>query len=484
MSDSFLVQFRRFLFSHRTSKAAEATHACMEGGKFDLSGDATLEEFRDWVARALTHGHVLPPISEIHTTRFPLFVDVDLVTRFPTLPRAHAVELATVLVRRVALFYDSLCGECEDDGGGAGAVARDPLTAVVLARNGEARNDKDSADRFKHGLHVHWPHLVVDVASARDIRHGMLAGLMAHDWARTLDVLPAEWPQAIDEAPYGERGGLRVIGCSKKGCEHCYARNAVACTRCLSEVDMRCYALLACVDAHGEREDLARRLGANASLLVRYTSVRSTARSVTPGFAPYAGFTANVAAAGKGKRKQPSCDRAPAAPRTSSVQVVNRAFLAVARRHVVAHAEQYAQAVLQMVASGKKRYRVDLLYDGARYCVNKGAEHKSNRAYMVIEKRTNGRAVSYMRCYCKCAVVREGGGVPCPMYVSKVKTLNSEDDGTLFTRDGVVCDRVLSDVHCSVAAPEAPSSLQREDPDYVLKALAFRKANSERRRNA
>ena len=463
MSDAFLAQFRRFLYAHRTTKSHEATHTCMEGGKFDLSDDAALEEFRRLVSVAITHGHVMPPISEIHTPKFPLFVDIDLVTRARALARAHVVELVQLLVQRVALFY---AGHATSSGGQSGGQSRqsggqsgakDVFAAVVLARNGEARPAKEGSDRYKHGLHVHWPHLIVDVSIARDVRDGMLAGLMAHDWSATLDVLATEWPQVVDEAPFGERGGLRVMGCSKKGCPHCYARNAVACAHCLGEVDMRSYALLACVDAGGEAAELERQLRAKAARLVRYTSVRSAARAVTPGFAHYSGFTAGVRSSGTGKRKAPADGDAHRGTTTAARKpVVNRKLLAIARRHLVAHAPEYANTVPQMFVSGKTRYRVDLLYDGSRYCINKGSEHKQNRAYMVIEKRNDGRCVSYMRCYCKCAVVRDAGGRQCPLFMSSIKTLETAEKNQLFATDGVVSESVRDDAREYTTLPEGP----------------------------
>ena len=85
-------------------EVSRITHTNMMGGRW-LIEDEHHDHFLNAVIQDLQYGYCLPPISEIHTSNFPMFFDVDLKAAIPTLSSLFVTKIVGCIQTAVSKFF-------------------------------------------------------------------------------------------------------------------------------------------------------------------------------------------------------------------------------------------------------------------------------------------------------------------------------------------------------------------------------------------
>ena len=418
------------------TKDADWTHACLTGGLFRVREGPHADGLDELLAKAIRYDEplrpTLPPLTQRRTFHFPLYVDLDLKLARAVLDDDAVRRIAATLAKAVMRFWPGV---------------NDPalFECVVCTRTGDAECVDEAKGLYKHGMHVHWHRVVVDLAMALQIREGMVLDV-AHD--ERLAELNAEcgpiaWADAIDASVYGNaktqsQGSLRLVGCPKAVKCPCHGKDPPCAHGCDSannhcKVDPRVYAFRAALRGEEECAEYAARLRAKAALLVKHTSVRAPEGAARlPGYAVYEGCPAP----GAGKRAGARGAAAVPPEFKRAEEVGSAAVHAVVKRLLRAHSAMYEPTHFKVKRSshrGTTRYFVDLWGEHANYCLNKRDFHPGNRAYMIIEppaKRASGYT-SRMRCWCRCEKPRPTNQF-CRNASSLPVALDSQEAALLF----------------------------------------------------
>lgn len=392
-----------------------ATHNSLIGGLYSIEGDVARELQAELVTN-WTYGRTNPPITENRTERFPLYVDVDLKVPVPTLSHDAIEKIANVTCQRIALYY---------------ADNPDPslIDCVACARDGEAK--QVAGGNHKHGIHLHFPKLIVDFETVSHILPGIYAGLGFEDWKTELGVSTINWEEAVDRAVYGSdkrvSGGLRMLYCPKAElCSECKGAFR-ACGTCGGKnnrrvIDRRVYAFSMVVSrrpdgVYAKNDEMGVELCRNRTTIMRRTSVR-TFSALTPHFKAYVGCPPPLDVSRK-RRSQPATSN-------NETQVFDEEAKRAARQLLVKHSERYANSQFRIYHAPRRNcpdaFRIRLMGDGATFCLNKGEEHARNTVYMEVHKAERGGGYQcWMRCYCRCPVPRFGSNNTCRDYRSPPK---------------------------------------------------------------
>lgn len=420
-----------FLASRIVKSGGTETHTLFTGGCILLRPE-DVEEFHSVMGGAIRQGATIPSINEKRTTHFPLYLDVDLKVPVARLEADVVVRMASCVNAKVHLFFEGT----------------PPPTVVVCARGGAAKEVAPNA--YKHGLHLHWPKLVVDVDRARQIRLAMVHALDFLDWTDALGTSRVDWDDALDDGAY--RTGLRMVGAPKASpCKTCAKDKPVHCGECWKinnnhVVDERAYEFCTCLTGVDVDVALTRRLAGNATYLVQQTSVRCKDASTprTEPYAVYANCPKVVDAPSAKRRKTTGGGGAPSGGSTRT-EVTHERVLRVVRRHLVQHSPNYENSRARVFFDGKSTYRVHLSGDGSNFCLNKGDHHTSEHVYMEIfqvrgRRGTSGYFASRMRCWCKKMTVRPASGKTCEEFRGDEKKLTPMEVPALFHHLGAsVC---------------------------------------------
>lgn len=410
--------------SRTLSDINPTTHCVLTGGKFQINDESDIERLYEKLGRHLsTRGAEMICVSENRTTVFPMYFDLDMKLSIAILSADAIQAVLRVLIRQTMRFFpDDMherIGEC-----------------VVLDKTGDAPLD-ESTGLYKHGVHVHFPKLMVDVDAAFQIRIGVLNGLTSYtgSWEEVLGSNPGdEWNNIVDEAVY--RTGLRMPGAPKATkCRSCPPKDEGVCSVCRGQnrgyvIDPRVYTLCMVLDAAGERDsERERALRGNMVRFLSKCTVRAPPdAALTEGYSIYPGCPRlspsqlSDASTGK-KRKLPLSSLAGGASRRSADRrfkdpVVSPPQLEIIRKYMAFFYAGYADCRVEAHRNGNK-IRVNLHGDNAKYCMNKAGFHKSNNVYMDIERNgLDGRV--FMKCYCPCKT--SAGRPGCHLECSKMSS--------------------------------------------------------------
>ena len=177
------------------------THTLLEGGKFFAEHKVDLMDLRTVVAEAIRMQKDLPSISERRSGIFPMYADLDLKVPVPTLEKEAVEEISRIMCSQLIKFYSSA------------DLERDTFRCVVCKRSGASLLQEDGV-RYKHGLHFHWPRILVNEEQALQMHASFVAGLSAQPtWQELLGAIAVDWEEAVDLSVYS--GGLRMLGCPK-----------------------------------------------------------------------------------------------------------------------------------------------------------------------------------------------------------------------------------------------------------------------------
>lgn len=419
------------------NQAGPYTHFFLDGGVASLNDKDQLG-IREAMVQDIKN-KTMPPITENRPMWFAYFVDLDLLIKKSELSKEAVVELAKIMNGQAKLFFpedheELICIACDKYNHAPLQPIVKPATALGVP-----------SEMYKHGIHFHWPDVIVSWEQAMYMRSSMIAALERTDWMVHFGLSTIDWEDVFDKSVYGRPdggGGLRIVHAPKaKQCDVCHNKkssrdNCINCegkgTLIIPSYYKFCVALKGCrVD-----ESLGI-LGNEPALLLKLTSIRGKVprqdrTSGTNDWMVYPGCPTYEAAAKSGRKRKMEPD---VGKKFASNEVVDEEKGKVVSKYLQNLSENYEKSSFKMYTDGKS-VKAFLRGDGARFCRNldKGY-HNGASAYMVIEQK--GRNYyAWMRCTCKCKTI-EGrrSGIPCSKFNSCEKMLSSEDAATLFGTD-------------------------------------------------
>lgn len=417
----------KYLLDNRLSvTSGETTHLLLDKGKYFVP-EAMMDGFREHMARDVTASNVLS-ISENHTMVFPMYVDADIEgIPFPALDGEALLEIARILNTQVQRFFED---------------RHEPFDCLVCNK-GDTLGSALADGGFKHGVHFHWPHLMVNIDMAYQLRASMIAGLDRFDgWEALLGKERIPWESCIDGSVYS--GGLRMVGAPKSvKCSACHGTcsEKKPCGTCGNANNGHIHAPGAyrlCMVVTGREVNAAKKahIDANSVRLLKETTVRAKEGTVvTPGYRVYTGCPHVDAKMNGRKRSAGAANLAEKSvePRfRRQPDITDPNIHRIAREHLVKHSPNYANARMIIRTDGKI-YKVLLTGEGSNWCGNKNADHNRQHVYMEIVGGKSNGYVSQMRCWCKCPTTEKRvGGRPCKDYVSPKRDLTKDEASHFF----------------------------------------------------
>lgn len=415
VNNNSVAIFKRW--SRDKSDENPVTHCVLTCKTYQIGDDSDLKKFYGDLGAYLSNGGTeMICVSECRTLVFPMYYDLDMKLPIETLGIDAIQSVARVVVKQTLRFYPEAAhahlGQC-----------------IVTDKTGHAVKNPET-DLYKHGIHLHFPNIMVDVDSARQIRMGVLNGLVSYlgSWADILGVDPGDaWDDIVDDAVYNT--GLRMIGAPKATkCRGCTPKPDDSCKQCRGQnnryiIDTRVYKLCMALNADGERDLDYEREMRNISNLLTKCSVRAPKGTVpTEGYAVYPGCpqlsSKHLTAAALGKKRKAAISslngsaKRPADRRYTD-EITDAKARDVARKYLLTYSDKYATCTFKLFRGGNT-IRVKLYGDDAKYCINKVGYHRSNNVYMDITRKGLDADV-YMKCYCPCKTTegRSGYRVHC-----------------------------------------------------------------------
>lgn len=429
----------------RTAEFRE-THCVLTGGKTYQIYAEKLDELYATLGVYFSNGGVeMPSVSECHTVIFPMYYDLDMKLPIDTLGKDAIRSITRVVLMQTLRFYPE--GMHEHLG-----------RCIVTDKTGRAEMNEETG-LYKHGVHVHFPYIMVDVDRARQIRMGVLNGLISYlgSWEELLGIDPGDkWDDFVDDAVYNT--GLRMIGSPKATkCKLCIPSGSCK-DGCRGQnkrfiIDTRVYGLCMALGADGERDtDYENSLKNMCNLLTKCSVRAPPGTTPTEGYAIYPGCpqlsSAHLTAASTGKKRKVSISTLNGSAkrpmdRRYKDEITDAKARDVARKYLLLYSPKYATCTFKLSRCGNS-IRVNLYGDDAKYCINKVGYHHSNNVFMDITRKGLDADVC-MKCYCPCKTTegRSGYHVHCgQLYTRTKKGINRAEVDVLFANSSDADDPI------------------------------------------
>jgi hypothetical protein len=432
---------------NRRRKGFPETHCVLTGGTFHIYDDKLNDLYAalgGYVTLAGIENVEMPSVSECHTVIFPMYYDLDMKLPIDTLGKDAIQSITRVVLRQTLRFFPEgmheRLGRC-----------------IVTDKTGNA-NMNEETGLYKHGIHLHFPYIMVDIDRARQIRMGVLNGLISYlgSWEELLGIDPGDkWDDMVDDAVYNT--GLRMLfspkatkcklcppgsgSCQEPGCRGQNKKHII---------DTRVYKFCMALGADGEIDaDYARSLENKCNLITKCSVRAPMGTEITQGYAIYPGCprltTTQLTAASTGRKRKvsiSSLDGSAKRPidRRFKDDITDAKARAIAQKYLLKFSEVYATCPIKLSRCGNN-IRVNLRGDDAKYCINKMGYHNSSNVYMDIS-RTGSNAFAHMKCYCP-SNTTEGRklGVTCAKMSSIIterKNISQADLDVLFVNTSKV----------------------------------------------
>ena len=391
---NFLSRCRRV---DAKDKLTAICYTLFTGGSYFVEDGHKSSMFYNMYALDLRKGTV-PAINEIHSIKFPMYVDMDIKAPTPTL----SSECIAVIVSTVSEQLDRF-------------FPHSPPFRCVVCTKTKGGTECDNGT-WKHGIHLHWPEVVVQVEQAFQLRMSMIVGLDRRiDWTSLVGIKRPQWSSIVDEGVYrrdssmsARSGGLRMIGAPKaKKCKACKSDMCLECGFHNNRhvIDTNVYTLYGVMCASSFIDDSELRHDTHA-LVMATTVRRHSSVELTLGYTPYVGCplapsALALASSSSSRKRKPANDddtKRLGARFLVNSEIDNPHVVQVVRSLLVRHSSHYDRSRPSIRFDGQS-YRVTLSGDGATYCLNKQAPHNSMRVYMEIV-RSGASCISRMRCWC------------------------------------------------------------------------------------
>tara|TARA_B110001452_G_scaffold96058_1_gene79410 strand:+ start:2633 stop:4072 length:1440 start_codon:yes stop_codon:yes gene_type:complete len=442
------------------------THLLLTGGAFSIHGEKFEELYAKLGSYLKNKGVEMPSVSECRSSIFPMYYDLDLKLPIATMGVDAVQSIVRVIIKQTTRFYP------ED--------IRERLgRCIVTTKTGLAEEDPETG-LFKHGVHVHFPRILVNENNARQIRMGVLNGLISYlgSWVEILGIDPGDkWDDFVDDAVYNN--GLRMIGAPKASkCKQCKMTD-ITCDACEKQnknfiIDRRVYMLCMVLSIDGERDaDFEVELSKNMTLLLSNCTVRKDDGTLpTEGYAIYPGCpqltSTYLTAASKGKKRKGNMSVLSGAgkrpmDRRFTDEITDAKVRDIVRKYLLSYASVYATCTFDVYRGGDW-IRVKLKGDDAKFCINKQGYHNSNNVYMDFRRRGVNAHV-YMKCYCPCktSVGRNGYHTNCSMMGDRTKKdIDQCEVDVLFAKNSSSTDPFAKVVDCMFGNASARMMTDKE----------------------
>lgn len=340
----------------------------------------------------------------------------------------------------------------------------DGKTIFVLDDGRHFMNAKRNADgMLKHGIHLIFPDMRVDIESALTMREALLDHLTVKLGTK---FAPNGFADVVDHAVYGNGKGLRMYGSHKASDCVCKRTNQVkreddpeTCMLCRNgKIDEKRPHVLRSIYANGIRNpelEMLYRQTQHLEKLVRETSIR-TWRPPVNGWSRYVGCPQIGDMIKRTTDKDGNIDtkiindgrpvmhetkmikRLKTDAKTQDVtdQRIHEIFQRNIRRWTV-----YNQLRVSNVKHVSKKdgfgatsfYFISVEGEGQHLCLNKhpAGEHKSSVIYFQATNTGKKKGIS-VRCRCPKTTTEGRMQGPCPEYYSTPKPMSTQDNAILF----------------------------------------------------
>ena len=409
----------RYLQSLRKIDGGIHTHLLLTGGTAIVPDETWtsggvefkgLMEFYSMWANHMDNRGILPCVHENRTAFFPFYADLDWKVNMMYIDDEYILKIVSVMATQLMKFYPDQPNR---------------FKCIVCTKTGGADAVDDS--KYKHGIHIHWPNVIVDVDRARQIRVGMISGLNKVK----SELGNPNLEDCVDAAVYNT--GLRMIGAPKASkCKACKKNSHDPCDVChrlnfRHIIDPRAYGLRMALEGAQRSFEYEQSLRNKTALLVRSTSVRTN----KPLTEPYKVYEGGPSVPDAKRKRKDDFTKMDMGFKRRSTTVSDPVKIKVISDILVKFSPHYKESRLR-VHFDTVSYRVLMDGDGATFCLNKGGFHKSQNVFMIIEKgRRSDRYEAVMKCWCKCQTKRATGRMCC-QYFSDPKQLERTQVNVLF----------------------------------------------------
>lgn len=379
--------FRQWCTSEGLVNSRNLSHVLMDGGCLSVPSDK-LSSFNDAYVTACTMGEKVFVVEQ-KTPTYNFFCDIDYKDTEP-LSVEDIQDICKIICDKVRRYGGQRC-----------------LISV-------AEPKKVDAERYKTGVHLNWPGLVVDQDTAVALREHILVVLYTAKGG-------VDWNEVIDASVYGdpERGskgsGFRLpwshkkakcTDCGGKGCDVCEHTGKVTQGMYLPVFTYDENKKLTIVEPTPTRELL--------DMATIRTDVTTTVKVEPPAKAIKEGAFTKI------ETKDEVHDL-----------------------ELQAHLEMFIQRNMEGQAGARvtkifKHKHAHLISTTSRYCENLGREHGSNHVWFYI----SGNIIS-QKCFCRCETVRERRDGFCRDFVGRRYVLTPQVTKMLYP-DGLLCRPVTS----------------------------------------
>ena len=201
------LECKKFLERYKPTTGGRLSHTLFTGGMYFVP-ESRQDELWQELAKAFRKGS-MPAIQEVHTVKFPMYLDLDMETPMPHISKEAVRKMAYVMNVQLQKFFPKL-----------GDIT---LLICTKVRGGVAVK----GGLYKQGFHFHWPSIVVVVETALSIRQGIIIGLQGTgsdsdtDWKALIGLSDPDWDKIVDKQVYRSNegteryGGLRLVGAPK-----------------------------------------------------------------------------------------------------------------------------------------------------------------------------------------------------------------------------------------------------------------------------
>lgn len=449
------------------------SHTLFTGGSFFVPS-IEFDALHALLAKDRAMGN-MPAVQEVHTAVFPFYVDLDCTTPSQSISDSALTKMAATMNGQVEKFFPDgeriRCVVCTKSRGGSiyelglrwditpdttgrcelvvdpdnkfpvELLRRTASTSRVVFTWGEWNSFCISGLRtdhyvshggrsfapvveYKHGVHLHWPYVLVKVQRALALRRSIIHGLVREDWSSIFGrpVDEADWERIVDHAVYRMRqgeernGGLRLVGAPKaKPCPCKSGKiHLCACNDDNNRHIMDDNVYLPKVVLHGAVVDTASTHAATTNFVraLRLTTVRcdDTAKETEGWHDHIPPVLIDYAKRPRGKDKMLP-EKEPKTSFANSYIVDHPEILSCIRGILIDFSEHYrnSRMTVRFRRVGTKKpvseYLVQLRHEGAHFCLCKQDFHNSEHVFMTLRMdRSNldeGTALATMRCYSK-----------------------------------------------------------------------------------
>ena len=401
-----------------SSILSQVTHVSLAGGVFVIPDELVLEFYRRYAINLLKGGHMYFGERPSPVMRFVL----DLDFKHTLVLSTRQVECVAKIIQQVVVDYFPKDQNCECIVSGApyktletskvpqslisesSDIVSDsvPMSAAAAAAAAATPSSKAVSNvLIKTGVHITWTHLFLRVSAMREIRNAIVETCQEHFGRRNE---PANsWDSVIDDSVYSS-SGLRMIGSYKtEKCPRCLGKKDLKefCETCVRRGrvdDARSYWPMFVLDNRGNRIRERELLYCNNTVqLVCDTVIRAdSSKDLTD-----SAFRSKLSLSEQSKLSKVSAStseskgrhrKKDAVPESNAVFEASKTKL-IDNSHVddiekfIRTIRNYEELQIDRILVDKRKTKYIVCPRSnhcGRFCMNKRAEHSSNRIYFEL----------------------------------------------------------------------------------------------------